>query len=193
MLPTPVRKIIEAYSEDMSILEELQKLKYNDFVIQRADAMFFGHTLQALRPVQDPTLTFPERLMCALSDNVQKAVADFPKTTAGWVYKKIDNMESRRIQIWCDIAIVSKNKKKTKPFLEMFKDKFAVWRRLKVLQPFNLAISEKRQLLEESKKIHEDSKKLDAENDRLRAENDRLRAELDRLTTDAMNEWSNMF
>ena len=190
MLPTPVRKIIEAYGMDMSILEELQKLKYNDFVIQRADGMFFGHTLQPLRPVQDSTLSFPERLMCALSDNVQKAVADFPKTTAGWVYKKIDNMESRRIQIWCDINLVNLKKK---PFLEMFKDNFAVWRRLKMLQPFIKAISEKRQLLEESKKLNEESKKIDAENDRLRAENDRLRAELDRLTTDAMNEWENMF
>ena len=107
MFPVSVQKIVEAYAIDMSLLEQLKKLTYSDYIIQQADGKFSEYSLRALRPIPDPILSFQERLMCALSNNVNQAVAEFPKTAAGWVYRKIESMELKRVQMWSDIKMLS--------------------------------------------------------------------------------------
>ena len=136
MFPKDIQKIIETYGEDMAILEELQKLKHsNEYLIRLGDAMYLSSTFGVL----DRTISLEENIIRRLLI----AEPHFQKSPAGWVYRKIDTMEWRRLDLWIDCNLLSmeyddignfcildsrgKPIKEWSPFLEKFKSKFMMW------------------------------------------------------------------
>ena len=139
ILPKSIENIILTYGQDMAILEELQKLKHcNSYLIQLGDARYLSSVFSPL----DMTIS--------MEDNIRRRVLiaepRFRKTPAGFVYRKIDEMEWRRLNMWIDCNQLTEEYsdignltlldstgtsihfKKWCPFLEKFKNKFQMWR-----------------------------------------------------------------
>ena len=90
--PKPVEKLILTYGEDMAILEELQKLRHcNSYLIQLGDARYLS---SAFGPID---------MSISAEDNVRRRVLiaeeHFHNTPASFVYRKIDEMEWRRLNM----------------------------------------------------------------------------------------------
>ena len=142
IFPKAIQNLIEAYGEDMSILEELQKLKHNNqYLIQLGDAKFLSSTITFfMERVHDR----PRLLNTIIMDTLLVAKEHFQKSPAGWVYRKIDKMEWRRLMLWVDCNMLTEDWddignmaildsignpiKEWSPFLEKFKSKFELWR-----------------------------------------------------------------
>jgi hypothetical protein len=139
IFPKCIEELILTYGEDMAILEELQKLKHcNSDLIRWGDCRYLS---SAFRPL-DRTIS--------AEDNVRRRVLlskqHFYKSPAGFVYRKIDEIEWRRLKMWIDCKQLTEEWgnmgsldllnstgtsipfKKWCPFLEKFKYKFQMWR-----------------------------------------------------------------
>ena len=86
MFPKAVQNIIEAYSEDMSILEGLQKIKFRQWVIDTGDETFLLYE----------DLNILEAL--------HKSEKAFWKSPAGWLRSELFSIEKKRMTLWYDIG-----------------------------------------------------------------------------------------
>lgn len=97
MLPTPVRKIIEAYGMDMAMHEEMQKIIVSDWLIRRADAYFLSQVMY--HTMQQGSLNTDQLVQILV-----KSAPKWDKTTAGWCLNRIREMYYERHMLWVDLG-----------------------------------------------------------------------------------------